>query len=73
LHRGDRIWNTSPGRVLALVSPIGGGEWSTSISTDPNTGRAMCYIQERQYDYMVKPAGESGRLFIDAVGSYVMR
>ena len=42
------------------------------VSTDPNTGRAGGYIRAYRYDYTVT-FGTTTRVYIDAVGSYVLR
>lgn len=70
LSRGMRFWNF--GRVVQAYSdPV--GLVPVSVSTDPVTGRAGCYIKEYRYDYIVSITGGGQRLFVDEVGSLVMR
>lgn len=72
---GDRLVDrTIPPSIYA--NPLGEGTGATSVTTDSVTGRYGGYIKAYRYDFIVKIPPTSPtelRLYIDCVGSFVMR
>ena len=59
-------------RPIVHLEPIGREiSGANSISTDP-AGRAVCYIREPRFDYVVRIDGLVARVFVDAEGSFVL-
>jgi hypothetical protein len=63
----NTIFCTDPTGRSASPAP------TDNVVTNSSTGRAGGYVKARRYDYTISGSGLVTRLYIDAIGSYIMR
>ena len=75
LAMGNRLVDKSdPSK--AYDNPLGEGAGAASVTTNSTTGRYEGYVKAYRYDFIVKIPPTSPtefRLYIDCIGSFVMR
>lgn len=69
---GDRLVNTSDPPSI-FRDPLGQSAIGTSIDTPAATGRAVGYLAEFRFDYIIEVSTSDRRLYPDAEGSFEMR
>ena len=67
---GDRFLPVSP-RPAVYKDPFGNVSLGSTISTDPATGRASVYVENKRFDYVVTGSGLSPRVYVDAEGGEI--
>src|SRR5262249_13051009 len=61
-------------RPVLYSAPDGTGSLTSHVQTESGTGRLRGYVSELRFDYTITIAvGDETRVFVDAIGSYVMR
>lgn len=74
VQRYSRLTPTVP--ALVFDDPVGTSPLSQPLTPSPSAnGRVTAYVKDFRFDYVVTVPGDPRpvRLFVDAVGSYVMR
>jgi hypothetical protein len=75
MGRGQRlVLSNRPPDVYSVPVRDAPQKITGPVSIDSSTGRVWVYVAEYRFDYLVNVTGETTpRIFVDAIGSFVMR